>query len=236
MRTIVLTECPDEHLVWHDTSIWIKPLPEYLLDYGFWEDHLCDDEVLYKSACGLLMSYTWLIYYKSDHRIAVEMGLLPHDMNYDTWTAFTINLNLAFQVSPRYEYGELRLSRLNSLYRFGAAGFSLWNVVFGFVSRSTHYTAFFQRNFGWILAVFGYFTVLLSAMQVALATEKLGGSAAFQEFSLCIAMLSLAFVLFTVAIILFVWAFMFWFHLLSTAQYVKKTRMQRAATIGLASI
>lgn len=36
LRTIYLTESPDEHLVWHETCIFIKPLPEYLLDYEFW--------------------------------------------------------------------------------------------------------------------------------------------------------------------------------------------------------
>ncbi|KAH7038399.1 uncharacterized protein B0I36DRAFT_316107 [Microdochium trichocladiopsis] len=34
-RTILITERLDEHLVWHEKSIFIKPLPKYLLSYEF---------------------------------------------------------------------------------------------------------------------------------------------------------------------------------------------------------
>ncbi|GAW20390.1 hypothetical protein ANO14919_098960 [Xylariales sp. No.14919] len=238
MRTILLTESPDEHLVWHDTDIWIKPIPEYLLSFEFWESEICDDEELYKSAYGLLLSYTWLISYSSDHRIAVDTGILPADIDYNAWTAFAVDLNkrsglaASIPINERYDYGELRLSRLNHLYRLGAAGFSLWNVVFGFTSRSTRYPAFFQRNFGWVLAVFVYFTVLLSAVQVALAVESLGSNVGFQSFSRGIALFSLAFILVAVAIMLLVWSFLFWFHLMSTIQYLKKIKSQRMDATG----
>ncbi|KAI0438616.1 hypothetical protein F4803DRAFT_565145 [Xylaria telfairii] len=241
-RTVLPTESPDEHLVWHDTTIWIKPVPEYLLDFEFWEKEICDNEALYKSAYGLLLSYTWLIGHKSDHRVAVDAGLLPPDVDYDTWTAFAYDLNFGNEfrtscpVNERYEYGELRLSRLNHLYRLGAAGFSLWNIVFGFTSRSTRYPAFFQRNFGWVLAVFVYFSVLLSALQVALATEKLGSDVDFQNFSRVIALLSLAFVLAAVVIMLLVWLFLFWFHLMSTVQFWKKVKSRKADATGFGAI
>ncbi|KAI0971967.1 hypothetical protein F4678DRAFT_64828 [Xylaria arbuscula] len=241
-RTILLTESPDEHLVWHDTDIWIKPLPECLLSFEFWEKEICGDEALYQSAYGLLLSYTWLIGYKSDHRIAVDTGLLPDDVDYNAWTAFAADLNTRNTpgtprlINERYDYGELRLSRLNHLYRLGAAGFSLWNVVFGFTSKSTRYPAFFQRNFGWILAVFVYFSVLLSAMQVALATENLGSNIYFQNFSRGIALLSITFVLVTTALMLFIWSFLFCFHVISTIQYSKKIKSQRIGTSGSGTI
>ncbi|KAI1130799.1 hypothetical protein F5Y10DRAFT_234824 [Nemania abortiva] len=237
-RTIILTESPDEHLVWHDTVIWIKPIPEYLLSFEFWEREICDDEALYRSAYGLLLSYTWLISYKSDHRIAIDAGLLPADIDFAAWNAFAIDLNMQNQftiscpINERYEYGELRLSRLNHLYRLGAAGFSLWNLVSGFTSKSTRFPDFFRRNFGWVLAVFVYFTVLLSAVQVALATEKFANDGDFQSFSCGIAVLSLAFILATVVIILLVWSFLFWFHLISTIRYLKKIKAQKTVIIG----
>jgi hypothetical protein len=56
-RSILITEDPDEHLVWLEAPIFIKPLPDYLLDYEYWRDNLCTDEELCKSACGLLLSY-----------------------------------------------------------------------------------------------------------------------------------------------------------------------------------
>ncbi|KAI3323071.1 hypothetical protein HD806DRAFT_98649 [Xylariaceae sp. AK1471] len=241
-RVVVLTESPEEHLVWHDSSFRIKPVPEYLLDHDFWEKYLCSDEKLYKSAYGLLLSYTWLICHKSDHRIAVDTGVLPDDIDYDAWTAFATDLstNNGFRTArlanERYEYGELRLSRLNHLYRLGAAGFSLRNMVFGFAPGSTRYPVFFQRYFGWILAAFVYFTVLLSAVQVALATDRFGRNAAFQDFSGVIALLSLAFVLVAVVVMLLVWTFMFWFHLTSTIRYIKKMKLQQMVAIGPGSM
>ncbi|KAI0100543.1 hypothetical protein GGR51DRAFT_551456 [Nemania sp. FL0031] len=237
MRTIILTESPDEHLVWHDTVIWIKPIPDYLLSFEFWEREICSDQALYKCAYGLLLSYTWLIGYKSDYRIAVEAGLIPADIDYKTWTAFAIDLNMRNKpsipcsINQRYEYGELRLSRLNHLYRLGAAGFSMWNLVAGFTPMSTRYPAFFQRNFGWILAVFVYFTVLLSAVQVALATN-LSSNDNFQNLSRGVVFLSLASILAAVVIMLFVWSFLFWFHLISTIQYLKKMKLLKTGIIG----
>ncbi|RSL80948.1 hypothetical protein CEP52_017300 [Fusarium oligoseptatum] len=210
LRTIHLTESTDEHLVWHETCIFIKPIPEYLLDYEFWDQELCADEALHKSACGLLLSYAWLVCYKSDLRIAGEAGLLPANIDWNAWTAFMmdftshIDTSTICQVDSRYSYSELRLSRLNTLYRFGAAGFSLRNVVYGFMSGSTRYTTFFERNFGWILAVFVYMSVVLSAMQVALATERFGDDIRFQQFSYGMALLSMAFVLAAVAIMFLV--------------------------------
>ncbi|KAH6866067.1 hypothetical protein B0T10DRAFT_502876 [Thelonectria olida] len=184
-------------------------------------------------ACGMLLSYSWLVCHKSDLHIARETGLLPADISWEAWNAFMIDVSRHIdtrtlcQVDRRYGYGELRLSRLNTLYRFGAAGFSIHNAVFGFMTGSTRYTTVFERNFGWILAVFVYISILLSAMQVALATERFNSSIAFQHFSFGIALLSIAFVFSAVAVMLLVWSALFWFHLLSTVQYCKKVAIQR---------
>ncbi|KAJ0131004.1 Uncharacterized protein HZ326_25900 [Fusarium oxysporum f. sp. albedinis] len=233
LRTIYLTENPEEHLVWHDASIFIKPMPAYLLDYEFREQEICNDATLYGSAYGFLMSYVWLVRHNSDLRAASGAGLLPADIDWNDWVAFVTNLNIRLdgttfcEANRRYRYGELRLSRLNTLYRLGLAGFSIRNVVHGFMSGSVRYTAFFERNFGWILAVFVYLTVVLSAMQVALATDRFGRSGHFQQFSYGLALLSIAFALAAVFVMLFVWWSLFWFHLLSTIQYCKQMASQR---------
>ncbi|KAM6506763.1 hypothetical protein FALCPG4_018592 [Fusarium falciforme] len=138
-----------------------------------------------------------------------------------------IDTSTLCQVDSRYGYSELRLSRLNTLYRFGAAGFSLRNVVYGFMSGSTRYTTFFKRNFGWILAVFVYMSVVLSGMQVALATERFGDDIRFQQFSYGMALLSMSFVFAAVSAMLLVWSTLFCFHLLSTAQHCKRVASQR---------
>nr|CEG03723.1 unnamed protein product [Fusarium acuminatum CS5907] len=88
------------------------------------------------------------------------------------------------------------------------AGFLLWNVIHGFVSGSLRYITFLGRNFGWILAVFVHVTVVLTAMQVALATDRFGGCHYFQQFPYGLAFRSIAFVLAAVVSLLFLWCIM----------------------------
>ncbi|USP74944.1 hypothetical protein yc1106_02218 [Curvularia clavata] len=79
-RSILVTEDPSEHLVWFESHIFVKPLPDYLFDYDYWDKHLCSDEELHQSASGLLLSYTWLVCQQSDLAIAQEIGLLSKDI------------------------------------------------------------------------------------------------------------------------------------------------------------
>jgi hypothetical protein len=221
-RNISVTEDPDEHLVWFETQIFIKPLPDFLLVYDYWNNNLCSDPELYKSACGFLLSYAWLVPHRSDLNIAIEYGLLSKDIEWANWVEFldvfldNINLETLRDVNKRYKYGELRLSRLNAIYRLAPPAHSLHNLVRGFSSMSTWYKAFFERHFKWMLAVFAFFTVLLSALQVGLATTKLQGNETFQKISYGFAITSLIVVVAGVMSILFVWLVLFFYHLLST--------------------
>lgn len=232
-RMILITENPDEHLVWHESRIFIKPLPEYLLCYEYWIKHLCTNEVQHRSACGLVLSYAWLVCYKSDLQIAKEVHVLPEDIDWPRWTAFIedflahINPHTLHQVDRRYKYGELRLTRLNLLHRIMPPTFPVRHMINGFMSQPSWYRAFFKQNFGWLVAVFLYVTVVLSAMQVGLATDRLQENRVFQRASAGFASASIVVVLVTVAIVLLVWVMLFWYHLLSTLQYCKNVKRQR---------
>ncbi|OIW26425.1 hypothetical protein CONLIGDRAFT_655892 [Coniochaeta ligniaria NRRL 30616] len=204
-RTIYLTELPDEHMVWDKNAMFVKPCPPYLLDHDHWQKSLCPDESLFRSACGLLLSYVWLVSYPSDFRIAKETGVIPDAVTWEAWTALARDLlrrleSGRLQIDRRYRYGELRLSRLDLLYRVNPSRFSVHSLVYGFMPGSTWSADFFGRNFGWILAVFIYVTVVLSALQVGLATERLQGSVAFQGLSYGLALTSIAVVLAAVAL------------------------------------
>lgn len=65
-------------------------------------------------------------------------------------------------VSPRYQFGELRLSRLN-----------FWSKIFlqrlSFQKVYGQYGPYFARFYGPLLFIFGILSVALSAIQVALA-------------------------------------------------------------------
>ncbi|KAH8689249.1 hypothetical protein GQ44DRAFT_250597 [Phaeosphaeriaceae sp. PMI808] len=196
-RNILVTEDPDDHLVWFEEYIFIKPLPDFLLDWGYWNNNLCSDQELHKAACGLLLSYAWIIRYRSDLNIAKESGLLSKDMEWPKWVEFlnafldSINCETLTDVNKRYHYGELRLSRLNSIYRLIPPTYSLRNVIRGYRSGSTWYQAFFERHFKWMLGIFAVLSVLLSALQLGLATTMLQGNQSFQKASYGFAIASL---------------------------------------------
>ncbi|KAK1762096.1 hypothetical protein QBC33DRAFT_462237 [Phialemonium atrogriseum] len=236
-RTLALTERPDEHLVWHRNRLFLKPLPDFLVCHSFWEQHLCRDTGLHRSACGLLLSYACLISYQADFGIAQKHSLLPDGLTYHAWAEFMkdflshINLPVTSydQVDVRYYYGELRYSRLDLLSRLAAiiTG-SFKDFVYGFMSTSTWYQAFFEHNFGWLLGVFAFFTVILSALQVGLATDALQGSQAFQSFSEVVAIASLTTVLCGMVGAFVIWFVLFWYHLLSTIVFTKQALAEQS--------
>lgn len=233
-RTLLVTENPDEHLVWHESRIFIKPLPQYLLSHEFWAKHLCTNEKRHRYACGLLLSYAWLVSYPSDLKIAKEVRLLPEDIEWARWTAFVadflthLNPHTLHQVDRRYQYGELRLNRLNLIYRTKSAALPMRHLINGFMSGPSWYQAFFERNFGWLIAVFFYVAVILSALQVGLATESLQANVGFQRASTWFASTSIIVVLVTIFVMFLLWVVLFWYHLLSTLQYCKYVKGKRA--------
>jgi hypothetical protein len=221
-RTILVTEDPDEHLVWFETDIFIKPLPEFLFDWDFWHDRLCLDEELHKAACGLLLSYAWLVQHKSDLEVAKESGLLSRSIEWAKWVHFmdafldNIDCETMINVNKRYRYGELRLSRLNAIYRFAPPRYSVRNLVRGYQSGSSWYKAFFERHFKWMLAVFAVLSVVLSALQVGLATVMLQGNGPFQSASYGFTVFSLVAMVASVLVVSSVWVGLFCYYLLVT--------------------
>ena len=121
-RSIVITEKAALHLTWSENRIFLKPLPEYLMEHSIWEQILCKsgNRTLYGEASGLLLSYLWLVASKSDLKIAHEAGLLSTAIAWKHWASFSqavsngIDYEHLQNISPRYLYGELRLSRLNA--------------------------------------------------------------------------------------------------------------------------
>lgn len=180
-RTILITEQPSLHLVWYQSTIYIKPLPRILLDWSFWDRWICtvergDNEinVLWKEANGFIFTYTRLIVHESDFRIAQELGLLPPEVTWSQWSSLRHNISFALktvdesvdlsQVTCRYQYGELRLSRLNFVYRF----FQFKLLGYHHIHRD--YNSFFTQEFAWLLLLFAYVTVTLTAFQTVMAS------------------------------------------------------------------
>ncbi|UQC84731.1 uncharacterized protein CLUP02_10227 [Colletotrichum lupini] len=191
-REIHITENPELHLVWAKNRIFVKPIPRWLLSPDFWAANLVvasgdqsdpRKQQLVSCALGFLFTYTALIAYESDFRIAVERGLLPDRMNWYQWKAISAQIaqnHCYASVNPRYWYGELRLSRLNKIYRV-----RLGYLLRGYSKVVSHavYEDLIRDNFATLAAMLGYVVIVLTAMQVGLATDRLVGDSAFQSVS-----------------------------------------------------
>ena len=185
-RRIMITERPKLHLLWIDDQIFIKPLPLYLMSHDFWEKYLLpmagfdqkSQDTLYperyeqkrnlaKAALGYLRTYRYLIQHQSDFDIAVSERLIPASLTFESFCDFSSRFEAIkdSEVAPRYQYGELRLARLN-----------LWCKIFlrqwHYQTVHRQYAQYFARFYGPLLFMFGFWSVLLSAVQVEMAVEN----------------------------------------------------------------
>ena len=176
-RSIIPSEDPRLHLVWLDDRIFVKPLPKYLMSCAFWNKHLCspvpiiatpDSREIVGAALGLLRTYSHLIRHEVDLRIAQrdDLQLLPNSITWEAWCGFSDNIAYIADkdVTPRYHFGELRLSRLNFYCKFLLGRFWYERV-------HTQYGSYFAQYYAPALFVFGFASVALSALQVELAVE-----------------------------------------------------------------
>ena len=175
-REIIITEEPRLHLVWIYDRVFIKPLPRYLLSRKFWEDYLLSDtsplgsrrKEICEAALGFLRSYCYLVVHESDFDIACNARLFTPGVTWTQFCNFSARLKQISdsQVSTRYSYGELRLTRLNFYTKIFLRKWQ-YERVHG------QYGAYFSRFYGPLLFIFGIWSVILSAMQVGLGVESL---------------------------------------------------------------
>ncbi|KAK0757533.1 hypothetical protein N5P37_010260 [Trichoderma harzianum] len=217
-RDIIVTENPELHLIWGPQGIHLKPLPEYLLDSYFWKQHILSNAnqehtELEQCARGFLFSYCALIGHYSDFRIARENGLLPDAVTWEYWKILSSQILQQHRystVNPRYWYGELRLGRLNKIYRFRKG-----HLLRGYsrISGYAIYGDLIRDNFASLITVLGYVVIVLTAMQVGLATDKLVSNSAFQAASYGLTIFSIIAPLISAVAILFfvsIWVISNW--------------------------
>lgn len=173
-RQIIVTEDPRLHLVWIDDRIFLKPLPQYITSSVFWDTFMSDPSKygaavkLRKAALGYLRTYFYLIQHESDLRIAQDpaLCLVPKEVTWPRFCQFTARFDdiTDNEVSERYHYGEIRLSRLN-YYAPVLLGKSQYQRV------NYQYRAYFARIQGPVISAFAFFSILLNCMQVNLAAS-----------------------------------------------------------------
>jgi succinate dehydrogenase/fumarate reductase cytochrome b subunit len=187
-RKIVQTEQADLHLLYYNDVLLLKPLPAYLLCPAAWNEYLVKDPKLHQNASGFLLSYIWLIRSPLDFELAKEAYLLPPLLTWPSWKLLVpqflqvIDATALDQVNKRYQFGELRLGRINTIYRTHPKFFAT-HFVRGYLYGYNRYVVFFQRNVGWVLVVFVWFSLILSAMQVGTTVQGLETNSAFNKAS-----------------------------------------------------
>ncbi|KAK3658269.1 hypothetical protein LTR22_008970 [Elasticomyces elasticus] len=161
-REVILTEYPRLHLVWSKRVIYVQRLPDELLSWTCYSTLVCGSQELHLAASGFLLSYTRLIEYPSDLDIAKASGLISKQVKWRAWQKFRYALihNLTNRnIHDRFEYGELRLSRLDTIFRLRLLGLS-------YFSPHREYTDYFEHHYAALFALFALVSVALSAMQV----------------------------------------------------------------------
>ncbi|KAK8110330.1 uncharacterized protein PG998_006787 [Apiospora kogelbergensis] len=125
---IIATQHPDLHLTLTGNSVYLKPIPVYMLCVDFWRWLAVapndKNQATYKAAMGFMRTYCLLIRYASDFRKAALIHeLIPRDLKvkitYESFVGFISQFaNVPdSDVAPRYTHGELALRSFVSPHR-----------------------------------------------------------------------------------------------------------------------
>lgn len=162
------------------------------------------------AAMGFMRTYSYLVRYESDFSLAQEKGLIPKnepskdDECLMSWVNF-VRLVSSFdgfgdeEVSPRYSYGELRLTRLNFYSRIFLRKLTFHHI-------EAQWGTFLSSALAPFVVFFIIISVILNAMQVVLAVQNIDNpglswtaftsvSKWFSVFVLVLAMLVILFIL-----------------------------------------
>lgn len=205
----------------------------------------CQRRELHKCAYGLLLSYTALIQYESDYHIAKDHHLLPESVEWQSWRELSWELlehsplNIA-RVNKRYQFGELRLGRLNVILRtrgvlarpwFKNSSRRLLDLTRGYKLEFATYGQQLEGFLAPILAATAYILLVLTAMQVGLGTDGLQNSISFQRASYGFTVFSILAPLILVVLAAFIVLLFVFFNYFSTRTYLQK-RMAFYAGLG----
>lgn len=216
----MVAEHPQLHLVWSYDRIFVKPIPRYFLSHAFWE-YVRTDEKLCQAAAGFLRTYSYLIRYERDFKEALSDGLrlIPVD---DGINAITFERFAKFiapfaeisdsRVNARYQYGELRLTRLNWCARVFLRKLTFHHI-------HPQWGSYLGRFLAPMLSTFAVFAVILNAMQVELAVQNTqqsldtwdAFSRASRWFSVLTVILATIAVSFLLALVVFMFVHDIWF-------------------------
>jgi hypothetical protein len=190
-RQVVVTEDPNLHLVWHSQTIYLKPIPMFLLNHRIWSDHLLSQTAngpgplatpieelsdVCRLSLGFLRSYGYLIQHRSDFVIAKHHQLIPEDITFLQFERFIAPFRRVPDeaVANRYHFGQLRLSRLNLatrlIHTIHRGRRKIWYY------HETRWTTsdYFRDYLELLFTIFVVVSLALSAMQVMTSSYSVG--------------------------------------------------------------
>jgi hypothetical protein len=188
-----VVENPELHLVWKYEIIFIKPIPKYLFSAAFWTyikdepDNPGDGQSTCRAAiAGFLRTYGHLIQFERDFWMAQEepLRLIPKtddggvDISFERFVKFIepfAKIEDA-ECSPRYSYGELRLTRLNWVVRLCGIALIFWHI-------DAQWGSYLNRLVAPMLTAFAFFSIILNTMQVELAVQSSPAPDAWVSYS-----------------------------------------------------
>lgn len=222
LRNIIPSELPRLHLIWFDRTIYIKPLPDCLLNSSYFSDQSTDSSGL---VVGFLRSYCKLIQYPVDLAIAKKTNLISKDITWDQWLTFretilTQTKNSHF--NKRYRYGELRLNRLDIIYRLTGRGLTYFTV-------HREYKTYFAQYFSLFATVFAFVAVTLAAMQVLVGIRDIPETLAETSYRFSVAVLVGVCLFFGYVFLVFLFMFLYNLALTRVAHRVDKASMSSAS-------
>lgn len=197
----------------------MKPIPKYILSHRFWQAFLsiqtprsAGQDVLLRAIFGYLRTYRSLVRYESDFRIATSeaLQLIPGDVTFAAFVDFLSHFEDIpdEDVSGRYGYGEIRLTRLNFYCKFLLGKTSFHRVY-------AQYGDYFSSFYTPMLFSFATFSVVLSAMQVEMSAEALDAASRWTGYWTFCRWSSLA-------ILAITFALAFWLLLLFLLKFVRE--------------
>lgn len=218
-RQIIPTTDTSLHLVWTTGKIYVRPLPTCLLSEDFYEQHLAPTSTSpIPPALGLLYSYIALLPSEFDFDIARQAHLISDAYGWDDWQKLVFRVlsdypgpsqegrKILDYIPLRYVYGELRLDRLDKIYRYLEG-----DLLHGYspLTGSNRYGDYFRKNIAVIGASTVYLVVILSAMSLGRTTTTLKNNEAFEQACYGFAVFAIMLPLIGICLIVAVFVFMF---------------------------
>ncbi|KAK4656872.1 hypothetical protein QC762_0040050 [Podospora pseudocomata] len=168
-REVAITDRMDLHLLWSNKGrLFIKPVPRFLLDPAFCHSNLqCPDGSTSTSPTKRASCLEMKMTRQSNGQTGRPWPGTPqvHERNPDL-------------VHPRFLRAELRLSRINTIHRF-----TRLPPFHPYVRGRHNYSSLLHDNLAWMATAAVFLALVLTAMQVGLATERLQKDTTFQQAS-----------------------------------------------------